>query len=144
MPLATPEPAPLPPNTGFLVSPPMVIDASAVLAVLLGEEDAAIYANAIEDAADPNMSAVSGLEVTLVISARKREPGLAALDRFMEKSRIRVIPFDGEQLHLAREAWWNYGKGRHSAGAHHKLGGAPAGPWLLGRLRNCSRVLPSA
>jgi len=94
----------------------MVIDASAVLAVLLDEGDAAIYANTIEDAADPKMSAVSGLEVTLVIGARKRERGLAALDRFMEKSRIQVIPFDGEQLRLAREAWWNYGKGRHSAG----------------------------
>jgi ribonuclease VapC len=34
----------------------------------------------------------------------------------MEKSRLRVIPFDGEQLRLAREAWWNYGKGRHSPG----------------------------
>jgi ribonuclease VapC len=94
----------------------MVVDASAVLAVLLGEDDAAFYANAIEDAADPKTSAVSALEVTLVIAARKREPGLAALDRFMEKSRIQVIPFDGEQLRLAREAWWSYGKGRHSAG----------------------------
>jgi uncharacterized protein with PIN domain len=52
----------------------MVVDASAVLAVLLGEEDAAFYANAIEDAADPKMSAVSALEVTLVIGERKREP----------------------------------------------------------------------
>jgi ribonuclease VapC len=94
----------------------MVIDASAVLAVLFGEDDAAFYANAIEDAADPKTFAVSALEVTLVIGARKREPGLAALDRFMEKSRIQVIPFDGEQVRLAREAWWNYGKGRHSAG----------------------------
>jgi uncharacterized protein with PIN domain len=67
----------------------MVIDASAVLAVLLGEEDAAIYANAIEDAADPKMSAVSGLEVTLVIGARKREPGLAALDRLCRHLEIR-------------------------------------------------------
>ena len=94
----------------------MVIDASAVLAVLLGEEDAAFYANAIEDAIDPRMSAVSALEITLVIGARKRAPGLTALDHFMEKSRIQVIPFDAEQLRLAREAWWNYGRSRHSAG----------------------------
>ena len=94
----------------------MVIDASAVLAVLLGEGDAAFYANAIEDAADPKMSSVSALEVALVIAARKREPELAAWDRSMERSRIRVFPFDQEQLRLAREAWWKYGKGRHVAG----------------------------
>ena len=52
----------------------MVIDSSAVLAVLLGEDDAAFFANAIEDAVDPQMSTVSALEVSLVIGARKREP----------------------------------------------------------------------
>ncbi|MBM3745797.1 MAG: type II toxin-antitoxin system VapC family toxin [Acidobacteria bacterium] len=93
----------------------MVIDSSALLAVLLGEEGAAFYANVIEAAADPLMSAVSVLEVTLVIGARKREPGLAALERFLQEGRIRVVAFDGEQLRLAKEAWWNYGKGRHLA-----------------------------
>jgi ribonuclease VapC len=83
--------------------------------VLLGEDDAPIYASAIEEADDPQMSAVSALEISLVIGARKREPGLAALDRFLEASRIRVVAFDGEQLRLAREAWWSYGKGRHPA-----------------------------
>jgi ribonuclease VapC len=94
----------------------MVVDASAVLAILLGEEDAAFYADAIEDAADIRMSAVSALEVVLVIGARKREQGLVKLDRFMGKSRIQVIAFDAEQLELAHKAWWSYGKGRHAAG----------------------------
>ncbi|MCC7157656.1 MAG: type II toxin-antitoxin system VapC family toxin [Bryobacterales bacterium] len=94
----------------------MVIDSSAALAVLLGEEDGPVYAAAIEDGADPQMSAVSALEITLVIGARKREAGLAALDRFMEHGRIRIVPFDEEQLRLARAAWWRYGKGRHAAG----------------------------
>jgi uncharacterized protein with PIN domain len=57
----------------------MVVDSSAVLAVLLGEDNAPFYANAIEEAADPQMSTVSALEVSLVIGARKREAGLAAL-----------------------------------------------------------------
>ena len=93
----------------------MVIDASAVLAVLLGEEDAGFFANAIEGAANPRMSAVSALEVALVIGARKRERGLEALDRFLDRSGIRIVGFDSEQWQLAREAWWNYGKGRHAA-----------------------------
>jgi len=74
------------------------------------------YADAIELAADPQMSAVSALEVTLVIGARKREKGLAALNRFLEKSGIQVVAFDLQQLVLAKEAWWHYGKGRHAAG----------------------------
>ena len=94
----------------------MVIDASAVLAVVLGEEDAAFYADAIEHAADPRMSTVSALEVALVIGARKREKGLAALSSVSEKSAIQVVPFDLQQLRLAKEAWWTYGKGRHAAG----------------------------
>src|SRR6266536_2866217 len=93
----------------------MVVDSSAVLAILLGEDDAPFYANAIEEAADPLTSTVSALELSLVIGARKREPGLAALDRFLEASRIRVVAFDVEQLRLAREACWNFGKGRHPA-----------------------------
>ena len=93
----------------------MVIDSSAVLAVLLGEEDAAFYAGIIEDASDAEMSAVSLLEVTLVIGSRKREPGLALLDRFLAVSGIRVSAFDQQQWTLAREAWWRYGKGRHAA-----------------------------
>ena len=91
----------------------MIIDSSAVLAVLLGEEDGPFYAATIEEAADPQMSAVSALELALVIGARKSEAGLAALDRFMDRSRIRVVAFDAEQSQLAPEAW---GKGRHTAG----------------------------
>ena len=94
----------------------MIVYSSAVLAVLLGEEDAPLYAAIIENADGLQMSAVSALEVALVIGGRKREAGLAALDRFMERSGIRIVAFDTEQLRLAREAWWSYGKGRHAAG----------------------------
>lgn len=94
----------------------MVIDSSAVLAVLLGEEDAVFYAGAVEEIASPLISAVSALEVSLGIGARKGEKGLAALNRFFERSGIQIIAFDLEQLQLAKEAWWRYGKGRHAAG----------------------------
>ena len=49
----------------------MVIDSSAVLAVLLGEEDAFFSANVMEDALDPRMSAVSLLEVTFELPGRQ-------------------------------------------------------------------------
>ena len=92
-----------------------MIDSSAVLAVLLGEEDAVFYAGAVEEIASPLISAVSA-EVSLAIGARKGQKGLAALNRFFERSGIQIIAFDLEQFQLAKEAWWRYGKGRHAAG----------------------------
>jgi ribonuclease VapC len=83
----------------------MIIDSSAVLAVLLGEDDGPFYAYAITEAVDPELPAVSVLELTLVVEARKREMGLALLDRFLRASRDRVVPFGLEQLQIAKEAW---------------------------------------
>ncbi len=81
--------------------PPMAVGFSAVLALLLGEDDAPFYANAIEEAGEP-------LHVHRVRAggfsrhrARKRAPGLAAFDRFLGLSRIRVVAFYAEQLLLA-------------------------------------------
>ena len=74
-----------------------------------------MYAGFIEDALDPVISAVSALEMALVIGARKRKPGLEILERLLRQGGIRVMPFDSDQLRLAQEAWWLYGKGRHPA-----------------------------
>jgi len=94
----------------------MVVDSSAVLAVLLGEPDAELYATAIGTAGSPAMSAISVLESTIVIGSRKREKGLAILESFLRAGRIRIVTFDQAQLAIAKSAWWMYGKGRHPAG----------------------------
>ena len=52
----------------------------------------------------------------MVIGARKREAGLAVLERFLREGRIRIVAFDAEQRQQAQKAWWEYGKGRHPAG----------------------------
>jgi ribonuclease VapC len=93
----------------------MVLDTSAATAVILGEPDATFYARAILEARQVQMSAVSALEVALVIGGRKGDNGRAEVAHFMATSRVYVVPFDAEQLRLAREAWWTYGKGRHRA-----------------------------
>ena len=89
----------------------MIIDSSAVLAVLLAEADAEFFASAIAESDVRRMSAVSALEVSIVIASRKREEGIAVLDQFVERSRIRIVPLDADQVRLAREAWVRYGKG---------------------------------
>ena len=94
----------------------MVIDTSAVIAMLFGEEDAERFSTAID--ADPRrlMSAPSVLEACLVVESELGEQGARELDFLLLKASIETIPFTEEQLQVARHACREYGKGRHPAG----------------------------
>jgi ribonuclease VapC len=92
----------------------IVVDTSAVLAIYLGEDDAARYAEAIERDDAPTMSTASVLECSIVVRARKAEGDAAAeqwLDDFIQVSRIDVRDVDRPQLAIARTAHQTYGKG---------------------------------
>jgi ribonuclease VapC len=93
----------------------MVIDASAILAILLGERDAATFAQAIENADDRRMSAAGYLEAALVIDNRGDAVAQREFDRFFLRSGITIEPVTLEQARLAREAYRDFGKGRHRA-----------------------------
>jgi ribonuclease VapC len=94
----------------------MVIDTSAVVAILLGEPEAEPFALAI--AADPKrlISAFTALEVGIVIEAKKGEPAGRELDLLFHRARIEIVPLTAEQFEIARSAWRRYGRGRHPAG----------------------------
>lgn len=94
----------------------MVLDTSALLAILLGEPEAAACAQAIAAAPRCLLSAVSALETGLVIEARKGEPGGRELDLLLHRARIEIVPFTADHYELARTAWRRFGKGRHPAG----------------------------
>ncbi len=94
----------------------MVIDASAILAILLGEREAELYAKAIADDPKRLMSAFSALETGIVIEVRKGEAGGREWDILLYRTSIDIIPLTPDQYTLAREAWRKYGKGRHPAG----------------------------
>lgn len=94
----------------------MIIDTSAVLAILLGERDAATFAKAIEDASDRRMSAASYLEAALVIDNRGDAVAQREFDRFFERSGITIEPVTLEQAKIARAAYRDFGKGHHRAG----------------------------
>jgi len=93
----------------------MVIDTSALIAILLREAERDRFIDAI--AADPVrvISAVNGLETALVIEARKGDAGGREYDLLLHRARIDVAPFTQEHLELARSAWRKYGKGQHPA-----------------------------
>jgi ribonuclease VapC len=94
----------------------MVIDTSAVVAILFGELDAPAYAAAIEVAAVRQMSAVTRVELGLVVEGRKGEPGRALLETFLEIADVEVTAATGRHAELALDAWRRFGKGRHAAG----------------------------
>ena len=83
----------------------MVIDTSAIIAILLGEPDNKILAQTIT--ADPKrlMSAFSVLESCIVIEAKKGEGGGRELDLLLHRATIEIISMDDAQSQLAREAW---------------------------------------
>jgi ribonuclease VapC len=94
----------------------MVVDTSAVIAILLNEPEAERIARALVSEDRPLMSAFSALETGLVIEARKGEAGAREWQLLQHQANIDLVPFESGQLALAQEAWRKYGKGRHEAG----------------------------
>ena len=94
----------------------MVIDTSAVIALLLGEPEAKGLAEAIADDPKRLISALSALETSIVIEARKGESGGREFDLLLHRAQITIVSMDPDQYEIARLAWRTYGKGRHPAG----------------------------
>ncbi len=97
----------------------MVIDTSAVLAILHGESERRSFLQAIEAADSNRMSVASFVESSIVIESRYGTEGLRDLDRFISRAGIELIPVDREQGQLARSAFSRFGKGRHRAGLNY-------------------------
>ncbi|MFM7684835.1 MAG: type II toxin-antitoxin system VapC family toxin [Actinomycetota bacterium] len=94
----------------------MVIDTSALVAVLFDEPERAEFVEKIT--ADPRrlVSAGTLLEVAIVVEARRGEAAGRELDLLLHRLGATVVPFDEPQSRLARTAWRRSGKGRHEAG----------------------------
>ena len=97
----------------------MVIDTSALIAVLLNEPDAPRIAEAIELASVRLLSVANFLEAAMVIESRKGEAAGRELDLALYRATIEVVPVDQDQAEIARLAWRRYGKGRHAAGLNY-------------------------
>lgn len=97
----------------------MVIDTSALLAIILGEPLADRLVAAIE--ADPVrlVSAATVVETSLVLLGRHGEGAEPQLDRLLKGLRAEVVAVDEAQATLAREGALRFGKGRHSAGLNY-------------------------
>ena len=93
----------------------MVIDASALLAILLGEPEADDFSRAIAADSRRLISALSVLEAAIVIHSRKGPAGGRELDLLLHSAAVTTVSLDADQVVQARGAYEKYGKGRHPA-----------------------------
>jgi ribonuclease VapC len=97
----------------------MVIETSAIIAVLLNEANAVGIARAIESCSPRLLSAANFLEASIVIESRKGEAGGRELDLLIYRAAIEIVAVDQDQAEIARLAWRRFGKGRHPAGLNY-------------------------
>ena len=94
----------------------MIVDTSALVAILRREPDALAYSRALERASRKLMAAPTLLEMSMVIIGRKGEAASAGIEQFLSRAGIEVLPFSPAAARVAVEAFIRYGKGRHPAG----------------------------
>lgn len=94
----------------------MIVDSSALLAVVLGEEDAEEFLSVLTSADELAMSAASLVEAGVVAQTRQGEEALSDLHALLADLECEVLAFDEEQAQVALKAWARFGKGRHPAG----------------------------
>lgn len=94
----------------------MVIDSSALVAILLGEPGCDALAIKLSGAHRPVICAANWLEAMMVVSTRLGPPGVPALRELLDAAAVQVAPADAELVQTAFEAWQRFGKGQHPAG----------------------------
>ena len=97
----------------------MVIDSSAIIAILCDEPERYDFNRKIEADSRRLISTASVLETSIVLENRYGEEAYRELDFFLLKAAIEIRPFDAEQLEIARRAYRQYGKGRHPASLNY-------------------------
>ena len=94
----------------------MILDTSALAAILFGEPEAALFTQLIHAADRCLISAGNFLELSIVLEVQIGPNAGRQCDVFFSRAGIIIEPFTVEQAHLARQAFLDFGKGRHAAG----------------------------
>jgi ribonuclease VapC len=89
----------------------MIVDTSAIVAILRDEPDALSFAKAIESAKIRRVSAVNYVEAAAVIDGNRNPIANRRFDDFFREAAFQVEPVSFEQARIAREAYRDFGKG---------------------------------
>lgn len=111
----------------------MVVDSSALVALLLGEPETSSFVAAIGAASRRLLSAPSYVETAIVMMARSGPEAREKLDRLLSDLAIEIVPFTRDQAALAITAYQQYGKGRGQAAG---LNFGDCFTYALAKLRN--------
>ena len=93
----------------------MILDTSAILAILFQESNAEELADILDQAATLAVATATLIESGLVLGGRLGYGRVLLLHRFLQAYRVREVPFEGDHWTEALEAYRRFGKGRHKA-----------------------------
>jgi ribonuclease VapC len=94
----------------------MILDTSALIAILYGEPERAEFARLIHDAESCRVSVASFVELSMVVESQLGPEAGRQVDTLFRRTGIVIEPVTVEHGHLARQAFLDYGKRRHKAG----------------------------
>jgi ribonuclease VapC len=89
----------------------MIVDTSALIAILRNESDAAFFADALASTERPRLSAANYLEAAVVIDGNRDPIASRRFDELLREAQIVVEPVTAEQAQIAREAYRDFGRG---------------------------------
>lgn len=93
----------------------MVIDTSAIMAIIYAEHEELIFIQLINDSEECLLSSPSYVEASIVLGTKHGQQGVENLNLLIEALSITIVPFTVEQAQLASEGFLKFGKGRHPA-----------------------------
>jgi len=97
----------------------MILDTSAMVAILYREPEAEDFTRLIHDADTCRMSVASYVELSIVVESQLGPEGMRQAEAFFRRAGVTVEPVTTEQGELARQAFLDFGKGRHKAGLNY-------------------------
>lgn len=93
----------------------MIVDGSAIVAIVLRESGWEGLVDAIADGAPCGIGAPTLVETGIVLTAKMGSPARVTLSRLLQEAGMTVVPFGEVHWPVAVDAWVRFGKGRHAA-----------------------------
>ena len=93
----------------------MVVDTSALVAILKVEPDASTLLSRLGNSGANRIATATLLEAQMVVISQVGEAGVPELELLMNRAQIQVVPFNADHMRWALHGWRHYGKGRHRA-----------------------------
>ena len=94
----------------------MIVDSSAMLAVIFAEPELEIFGQMLGEPRDWKMSAATFVELMIVAESRGSDRAVRHVETLIRQGNIAIVPLTAEHAYIAEQGFSTYGKGRHSAG----------------------------